>query len=118
MSYTDHTLFFPAGRLVASFIATFQSRYTDPATGWDAVHWDDDKHTRRRKASIADGTIVPTPVYSEAIPEDPAEFTDAWRAAHLTGHTITLGWPDAFLADLARSPQPEPELFDGIVLQS
>lgn len=117
MNYIDATIFFPLGRLGQSFVAEFLSRYTDPQTGWAAAHWDDGAHTRRRQASLGNGTISPTPKYDAPIPEL-EDFTEAWREAHLIGHTITLGWPAAFLVDLQRDPQPEPSLFAGIEIQS
>ncbi|MFT3992543.1 MAG: hypothetical protein QM680_14185 [Luteolibacter sp.] len=65
-------------------------------------------------ASLFDGSIDPPPHYDAPLPEDLADFDDEWRAAHLDGYTITCGWPDTFLSDLARDPQPEPELFGDI----
>lgn len=111
---TAATLLFPPGRLDLSFVATYLARYTDPATGWAAAHWDDSSRTRTRRASLFDGSISPTPHYDAPIPSGFADFTPAWRAAHLDGHTIALLWPESFLADLARDPQPESELFGGI----
>lgn len=116
MSFIDATISFPIGRLELGFVQTYLARYTDPETGWGAAHWDDSEHTTRRRASLFDGTIAPTPQYDAPIPEDFSEFTDEWKAAHLIGHTISLGWPEAFISDLQRDPQPEPELFDGIAI--
>jgi len=115
MTYIDHTLLFPLGRLSEEFVETYLERYTDSETGWAAAHWDDSEHTTRRKASLFDGTIAPTQHHDAPIP--PAdEFTPEWRAAHLDGHTITAGWPEPFIAHLLRDPQPEPELFAGITI--
>jgi len=116
MNYIDHTVFFPLGRLSEDFVTIYLERYTDPATGWAAAHWDDSEHTTRRKASLFDGSIVPTEHFNAPVPA-PDDFTDEWKAAHLNGHTITAGWPEPFISDLSRDPQLEPELFDGITIQ-
>lgn len=115
MSFLDATIDFPKGR-IAAFAGAYIARYTDPEGGWAAAHWDDTAHTRRRQASLFNGTLVPAPVFDTPIPSDPAEFTPAWRTAHHVADRITLGWPEAFLADLQRVPQPEPELFGGITV--
>lgn len=115
--FTDHTIFFPLGSLSPEFVGLYLTRYTDPETGWSAAHWDDSEHTRRRQASLFDGSIEPSPHYDATEPADLSpEERDAWRAAHLDGHTVILGWPEAFLTDIARDPQPEPELFSGIAI--
>lgn len=108
-----HTIFFPLGTLTQAFINTYLSRYTDPVTGWAAAHWDDVAHTRLRRASLFDGSIDPVPHYNAKVPAEP---TSDWLASHLDGHTIEAIWPESFLDDLARDPQPEPELFGGIVI--
>jgi|GEM_PF-4861274 len=114
MNYIDHIIFFPLGRLSSEFVETYLTRYTDPDTGWAAAHWDDTAHTTRRKASLFDGTIAPSPHYTD---QEPVGADDEWRAAHLNGHTISAGWPAPFIFDLSRDPQPEPELFNGVTIQ-
>ena len=119
MSFSDHTIFFPLGRLAPSFVAIYLARWVDVDTGWHAAHWDDDAHTRRRYASLSNGTIAPTPHYDAPVPTDltPEELV-SWKSAHRDGDTISLGWPQTFIDDLLRDPQPEPELFDGVRILS
>ncbi len=111
MSYIDATMQFPPDRLGQAFVSEYLSRYTDPATGWAAAHWDESEQTRRRQASLFDGTIVPTPIKDGP---EPADFAVDTRP--VVALQISCGWPEAFLTDLQRNPQPEPDLFGGITI--
>ncbi len=90
---TQSTVFIPRDRsLKAGAISTLLARYA----GKVAVHWDDSAHTRTRRASITNGSIAPTPHYDAPTPDNPADFNDAWRAAHLDGHTKRATKPKLF----------------------
>jgi hypothetical protein len=109
MSYTDATIQFPVDKLSESFVGQYLTRYTDPATGWAAAHWDNAEHTQRRQASLFNGSVKPLKIKSGTRP--PMGTADT---RPVIGLQISCGWPNAFLDDLSRNPQPEPELFSGI----
>lgn len=129
MIWTRHTIHFPPTTLLnPAFVAEYLTRYTDPETGWAAAHVDRSEDadadeisdpSKLRKATLfADGealpTIAPTPVYDP--PLSPEEIVQG-HAREPVALSITLYWPETFLADLARDPQPEPELFGGVEIQ-
>ncbi len=123
MSYQHHTIHFPIATLGnPAFVTEYLTRYTDPATGWAAAHQDQtDDPTRLRRASLFPTgetlpTIVPTPVYDP--PLTPEELPSGPITREPVALAITCHWPEPFLADLTRDPQPEPELFDGVEIVS
>ena len=108
------TVQFPLGRLAPSFLSMYRGRYADPDTGWTFEFQDKtDDPASRRSGSLSNGSIVPIPVYDE---EPDSDATPKWRAEHQIGSSIAGYWPPQFLADAQRDPQPEPELFDGIII--
>ena len=110
----DAKIFFPedcfeGGSFIAALLEIFLERYTYD-NGLAAVHWEDEARMRRRKASVYDGSIVPTQFNPPLAPgELPVERSPV-------GRSIECGWHPQFLADLQRDPQPEPELFEGIYI--
>jgi len=118
-TYVDATVQFPSALFTTgTFIAEYLAKYTDPATGWAAAFWDDAAHTRRRKASLFDGTIAPAPVLSGTggvLTTSTIGTIVLETGSNVTGYKITCGWPAAFINDIEASPQPGPE-YNGLVV--
>lgn len=86
-------------------LAIFFDRYTDEATGLSTVHWENCRtKTLRRKASVYNGSISPTPIYDNGDPE----------TGEIIGYTIWCGWHPQFLADIANPPVELAEHFEGV----
>lgn len=107
MSLIDAILRFPPDWPSDEWRDEYRVRYRDGELGWGAAHWDDVDHTRRRKASISDGSIDPIPVYNGP---EPAEGEPDMR--EIIALEVECGWPEQFIIDLRNNAYPD--FFAGI----
>ena len=128
MNWLYATIYFPAGRLTPGFIEQYIGRYSIEITGpqslngqWmtlepteenqslSIIYVDNPRLAMFRKASVYDGTLRPEPVYDPPLAE-----SESPESREPVGYIIPALWPENFLADIRRDPQPEPEFFEGV----